>query len=287
MAPGSLAEEIRLKLGDLSPAERKVARVILAGYPSAGFETVAILAEKASVSAPTVIRFANRLGYRGFPDFQSALRSELDVRNASPLTLYETATGGHGDESGTGLLKRGSGVFTAAVAQTLAELPPHDLERAIGLLADPKRRITLTGGRFTNLLAQWLGLHLMQVRDDVRFLPDRDVERTAVLTALSRRDVLVVFDYRRYEPDKVLLSQLVQEHGGKVILFTDTWLSPAATHSEVVLPSQVAAPSPYDSLVPTLAVVESVVAGILTAMGEEAHDRMQRGEETARRAGLY
>ncbi|MFE4633579.1 MurR/RpiR family transcriptional regulator [Streptomyces sp. NPDC056773] len=289
MAPGTLADEIRLKLGDASPAERKVARVLLAGYPAAGFETMAVLAERAAVSTPTVLRFINRIGYRGFPDFQTALRAELDERNASPLSLYEATDYGrsHDGAEDLSLLQRGSNLFSAAVAQTLAELPPHDLEHAIALLADGKRRITLAGGRFTNLFAQYLGLHLMQVRDDVRFLPDRDVERTAQLAAVNRRDVFVLFDYRRYEPDKVSMAELVQEQGGKVILFTDVWLSPAAAHAQVVLPSQVAAPSPYDSLVPTLAIIETVVAGVLTALGEGARRRMQHGEDTARRMGLY
>ncbi|MEU2828832.1 MurR/RpiR family transcriptional regulator [Streptomyces lavendulae] len=289
MTPGTLADEIRLKLGDASPAERKVARVLLAGYPSAGFETMAVLAERAAVSTPTVLRFINRIGYRGFPDFQAALRTELDERNASPLSLYEATDYGRSHEGveDLSLLQRGSTLFSAAVAQTLAELPPHDLEHAIALLSDGKRRITLAGGRFTNLFAQYLGLHLMQVRDDVRFLPDRDVERTAQLAAVNRRDVFVLFDYRRYEPDKVSMAELVQEQGGKIILFTDVWLSPAAAHAQVVLPSQVAAPSPYDSLVPTLAIIETVVAGVLTALGEGAHQRMKHGEETARRMGLY
>ncbi|MGW6485772.1 SIS domain-containing protein [Streptomyces sp. NPDC055056] len=43
-----------------------------------------------------------------------------------------------------------------------------------------------------------------------------------MLAALTRRDVLVVFDYRRYEHDKLAIAQLTQEHGGKVIVFTDT-----------------------------------------------------------------
>lgn len=290
MASGALADDIRQKLGDLSPAERKVARALLAGYPAAGFETVAVLAERAAVSAPTVIRFVNRLGYRGFPDFQAALREELDARNASPISLYESADFGRTDMDAapdSALLRHGSEVFTSAVTATLAELPPHDFEHAVRLLADGKRRITLVGGRFTHLLAQYLGLHLMQLRDDVRFLPDRDVERTAVLAALTRRDVLVVFDYRRYESDKTTMAALVQEQGGKVVLFTDTWLSPATPHAEVVLPSRVAAPSPYDSLVPTLAVLETVVAGIMTLLGDDARKRMQHGEDVARRAGLY
>ncbi|MDH6137771.1 DNA-binding MurR/RpiR family transcriptional regulator [Kitasatospora sp. MAA4] len=311
MATGPLAEEIRRRLGECSPAERKVGRVLLAGWPAAGFETIATIAERAAVSAPTVLRFVTRLGYHGFPDFQSALRQELDERNASPLSLYEsslhesslntssqhtlsqhpsdgtgeTATGE--DAGPAALLRQGGGVFTAAVSRTLAELTPHDLERAITLLADRKRRITLAGGRFTQLLAQYLGLHLMQLRDDVRFLSERDVERTATLASLGRRDVLVLFDYRRYEQDKVTLAELVQETGGKVVLFTDTWLSPVAPQAEVVLPSQVTTLSPYDSLVPTLAVIETVITGVLTALGDDGRRRLSHTEDIARRTGQH
>ncbi|ROP55316.1 MurR/RpiR family transcriptional regulator [Streptomyces sp. PanSC9] len=286
MASGTLADDIRQKLGELSPAERKVARVLLSAYPSSGFETIAIIAERAAVSAPTVLRFVARLGYHGFPDFQAALRAELDERSASPLALYEATEVHAGDDSAAGLLARSSQLFSSAVVQTLAETPVADLESAIALMADPKRRVTLVGGRFTHLLAQYLGLHLMQLRDDVHFLPERDVERTAALAQLTRRDVLIIFDYRRYEDDKLPIAQLAQEHGGKVIVFTDTWLSPTSAHAQVVLPSQVSTPSPYDSLVPTLAVIETVVAGVISALGEEAHRHMQHNEDTARRIGM-
>lgn len=283
MAKGTVADRIRQHLGELSPAERRVGRVLLADYPAAGFETVAVVAERARVSAPTVLRFVGRFGFRGFPDFQSGLRAELEERSASPLSLYEGASEREGDES---LLDQGRRVFTAALAQTYDELPPHDVERAVELLSDPKRRITLTGGRFTAHLAQYLALHLMQLRDGVSVLSERTVERTAAMTSWGRRDVLVVFDYRRYEPDKAALVELLHERGGRVVLFTDPWLSPAAAHAEVVLAAQVTTPSPYDSLVPTMAVIETVVTGLVRALGEEAHARLKEGERLARATGL-
>ncbi|MET7378319.1 MurR/RpiR family transcriptional regulator [Streptomyces sp. NPDC005526] len=289
MATGAMADRIRHKLGDLSPAERKVGRVLLAAYPSAGFETVATIAQRAHVSAPTVLRFVSRFGFRGFPEFQAALRAELEERNASPLSLYDTP--GYGrpvdEEADQGsLLSRVGRIFPSEVASTLAELPPHDLDQAVRLLADPKLRVTLVGGRFTHLLARYLGLHLMQLREGVRFLPDRAVERTAALAALGRRDLLVLFDYRRYEDDKVAMAELARERGGKTLLFTDTWLSPVAGRADVALPCRVTAPSPYDSLVPTLAVIETVVAGVVESLGEEAHDHLRRAEDVAQRIGL-
>lgn len=292
---GTVADEIRERLGDLSPAERKVARVLLAGYPAAVFETVAIIAERASVSAPTVLRCAARLGYRSFPDLQAALRAELDARTASPLTIYESSQSaqqqsssapGGPDADDVMAGARHLGTLQHAVSKTFKEVSSHDFDKAVELLADSRRRIHLVGGRFTRLLAEYLGLHLMQLRHQVALLPDKDVERAASLAQFARRDVTVVFDYRRYEEDKTVIAELARERGGKVIVFTDPWLSPSTAYADVVLTSQVASDSPYDSLTPTLALVESVVAGVLDRLGPEAHLRMKEAEAAARRLGL-
>ncbi|OII59899.1 RpiR family transcriptional regulator [Streptomyces sp. CC53] len=284
---GTLADEIRSRLGDLSPAERKVARVLLAGYPAAVFETVATIAERAAVSTPTVLRCASRLGYRGFPDLQAALRAELDARNASPITLYESAEPPRQEGSGADeALELQPALVHQALSRTFREVSPHDFATAAELLSDPRRRVHLAGGRFTHLLARYLGLHLMQVRDQVSFLPDRDVERTSFLTQLARRDVTVLFDYRRYEEDMTLVAELARERGGKVVVFTDPWLSPAAAHADVVLTSQVSSGSPYDSLTPTLALIEALVSAVLDRLGPDAHARMKDGESIARRTGL-
>ncbi|MFP8961127.1 MurR/RpiR family transcriptional regulator [Streptomyces nanhaiensis] len=287
-APGGVAESIRRRLGECTPAERKVARVLLAAYPSAGFETVARVAERAGVSAPTVIRFAHRLGYRGFPDFQRALRDELEQREASPVALY-TATGfaERGGSPAAELLESSVASLTAALRATCAALPPEDLQGAVDLLADPRRRVLLTGGRFSGLHARYLGLHLVQIRDDVELLPEGAVERTAALARGGRRDVLAVFDFRRYEPALLEPARLVAGRGGKVVLVTDGWLSPISAVADVVLPCQAPATTPYDSLVPALAVTEAVVTGVLGALGEAAQEHMRRGEDTARTLGLY
>ena len=60
-----VAELVRQRQAELSPAERKLARVLLATYPIAGLESVARFAERASVSAPTVTRFITKLGFKG------------------------------------------------------------------------------------------------------------------------------------------------------------------------------------------------------------------------------
>lgn len=287
-APGTLAEAIKDRLGELSPAERKVARVLLAAYPAAGFETVARLAERAAVSAPTVIRFANRLGFRGYPEFQAQLRSELEARDASPITLWTTSGfGEHAPGDTAALIHRAADAFTTGVHKTFSSVPPHDLQTAIESLADQRVRITLDGGRFTTLMSRYLALHLMQMRDGVDILTESPVERSSALARIGRKDLLVILDFRRYEPQNMELARFFHERGAKILLLTDTWLSPISALATVVLPCDVSSPSPYDSLVPLVALVEALVAGVLASLGESAHQRMQRIEESARTTGLY
>ena len=280
----TVAERIREGLGKCSPAERRVGRLLLSDYPAAGLDTVARLAERADTSGPTVLRFLSRLGFDGFGDLQDALRGEIAERTASPLSLLSTDPAALADDS---LLSRAHAVLPAATAHTLETLPRDEVETAVALLADRRYRVSADGGRFTRLLAEYLVLHLMQVRGDSRLLPTQPLSRTDVLLDVGRRDVLVLFDFRRYEPDSRALAEECAEAGARIVLITDRWLSPISGIADVVLPVQVdAVATAYDSLVPALAVVEVLVAGVLSASGEDAQRRMTRFEEASRRRGL-
>src|SRR5215217_530367 len=85
----AVGELVRQFAGELTGAEKKVARVLLDAYPIAGLETIAELSERAYVSAPSVVRFVKKLGFDSYPDFQRALREEIQARISSPLSLYE------------------------------------------------------------------------------------------------------------------------------------------------------------------------------------------------------
>ncbi|WP_233219634.1 MurR/RpiR family transcriptional regulator [Micromonospora sp. RP3T] len=271
-----VAALIRGRLGECSPAERRVARTLLAAYPSAGLGTVAALAERAEVSAPTVLRLLSRLGFGGYPEFQRALRDELAERETSPLTAYRAAE--HGGAPPEGALPRAAATLPAAVAGTLADLPRGELDAAVRLLADQQFRVTAAGGRFSALVASYLVLHLMQVRGNSRLLPPGPVARADLLVDVGKRDLVVLFDFRRYEEPTLALAREVTARGARVVLFTDRWLSPVAGLAEVVLPARVDSPSPYDSFVPTLALVETLVAALIDRLGPAAGARLKAME---------
>ena len=269
----TLAEALKRSLDAMSPSEKKVARALIADYPVAGLEPVARLAERASVSTPTVFRMLARVGIPSYPRMQEMLREEIAQRTTSPIDQYEARGPGPGADHH--VLGGAKEVFVAGVAGSLDAVPSSEFDRVVRLLADPKRRVWTVGGRYSGLVAEYLTLHLRLLRSDAHFVGRSESDKSLALLDLGPRDVLVAFDYRRYQEATVAFVARAKEHRATTVLFTDPWLSPAARHADYLLSSSVEAPSPFDSLVPSLALVEAVVAGVVSELGAEPLGRIQ------------
>jgi DNA-binding MurR/RpiR family transcriptional regulator len=268
-------ELVRQRLDSLSPAERKLARVLLASYPIAGLESVVRFAERARVSPPTVTRFITKLGFSGYPEFQETLRNEVQARLSSPLARYRDAEPSRGTDS---VLSDALEVAAHNLKVTLEVLSHRDVNEAVELLADVRRRVMVLGGRVSAPLARYLAHQLHLLRPGIGLV---DAERSTPaqeLIDMRKGDILVIFDYRRYQADTIESAQVTSVQGGNVILFTDPWLSPASAFAKQVIVTGVDQVGPFDSLVGPMAVVEGVVAAVLNRLGPRAQSRMRNLE---------
>jgi DNA-binding MurR/RpiR family transcriptional regulator len=267
-----VAELVRQRLNGLSPAERKLARVLLASYPIAGLESVARFAERAHVSPPTVTRFITKLGFRGYPEFQETLRHEVQARLSSPLTRYRDDQPKRETDS---VLSDALEVASNNLKGTYDVLSHRDVNEAVDLLADVRHRVLVLGGRVSAPLARYLAGQLHLLRPGVGLV---DAERSTPaqqLIDMRKGDVLVVFDYRRYQADTIESARVASAQSCNVILFTDPWLSPASAFARQVIVTSVYTIGPFDSLVGAMAVVEGMVAAVLSRLGPRAQARME------------
>jgi DNA-binding MurR/RpiR family transcriptional regulator len=266
-------------LPTLSKAERRVGRALLADYPSAGLASAARLAERAEVSPPTVLRFAQSIGYEGFSDLQVALRAELSTRSSGPITRLPGAppAGSMLDR----LLKQAD-AQNGRAAETLAQLPASTLEAAVTLLADARRAVYLHGGRFSHLLAMHLAAHLEQLRPGVKALDDPSGRDLGVMLELSRTDVVVLFDYHRYQRSAAELASWVHRAGATVLLITDDLTCPVAPEAEVVLAASSTVGTTYQSMAAGFLLTELLIPLVMDAIGEGARTRMALWEEQRR-----
>ena len=267
-----VGEAVRERLDSLSPAERKLARVLLASYPIAGLESVARFAERAGVSPPTVTRFITKLGFRGYPEFQESLRHEVQARLSSPLTRFRDEPAPRGTDS---VLNDALAVASANLKATLDVLSHRDANEAVERLSDVRRGVWVLGGRVSAPLARYLAAQLHLLRPGIGLV---DAERSSPaqqLIDMRKADVLVVFDFRRYQADTIESARMASAQGCNVVLFTDPWLSPASAYARQVIITSVDTVGPFDSLVGAMAVVEAVVAAVLGRLGARAQSRMQ------------
>src|SRR5882762_4596703 len=270
-----VGELVRQRLDSLSPAERKLARVLLASYPIAGLESVARFAERAWVSPPTVTRFITRLGFRGYPEFQESLRHEVQARLSSPLQRYREDEPARGTDS---VLTDALAAASHNLKATLDALSHRDANEAVELLADVHRAVLVLGGRVSAPLARYLAAQLHLLRPGIALVESDRSSPTQHLIDMRKADVLVVFDFRRYQADTIESARVASAQGCNVILFTDPWLSPASAYARQVITSSVDTVGPFDSLVGAMAVVEAVVAAVLSRLGPRAQSRMQNLE---------
>jgi len=253
----SLVEHITDSFARLTNTEKLAARVLLDNYPMAGLATAASFAAEAGVSAPTILRLVDKLGFGGYAEFQARLLEELEARLQSPL---ERGGGPTARETGMHFMHRYAEAACDNVMRTVNHLPAAEIEAVGQLLMDERRKIYLLGGRFSGALAALFHAHLHAVRGNVQHISGQSTAWPEHLIDMKRRDVVVVFDFRRYQKDIVGFTADAARRGAGVVLFTDQWRSPAARFARHVLSARIDMPSRWDSAVAPLVLVEVLIA---------------------------
>ncbi len=248
---------IRSNLDQLTSKERIVARTLLNQYPTAGLCTIAALAEIANVSGPTVLRTIKKLGFKSYGNFQTMLRKELQLGFEAPLDrVNKSETSPNTDAPFV--------PYAEACLQNIGlanmSVNSNEFNAVISLIANENRPVFLLGGRFTDSLARYFYFHLHIIRPHVHIVPQQRETWPEVIYDLGVKDIIIVFDVRRYQRDVLLFCEQAKKRGSHIILFTDQWLSPIATIADHIFPMPTAVPSQWDSAVSTLVLLECIVA---------------------------
>lgn len=280
----TISDSIHAMLDDLTRAERQLALSVLENYPASGLGPLAALAKDAGVSVPTVARMVQKLGYKGYPEFQAAVREELKAKVKTPIAKHDTwaeaAPSGH-------ILNR----FTEAVIEnirlTLGQIDPEAFDHACALMADNDRHLYIVGGRITHTLAEYLFLHMQVVRPNVTHVQSTSNTWPHYLLNAGEGDVFVIFDVRRYENNTLKLAEMAISRGAKIVLMTDQWRSPIHQMAEVCFSNRIVAPSAWDSMTTHLLLLETMISAVQTLNWSETKERIEGLEDMFDQTKLF
>ena len=271
----TISDRIQEKLDDLTRAERQLALSILENYPASGLGPLTALATGAKVSVPTVARMVQKLGFKGYPDFQASLRDELGAIAKGPIAKHETWAEMAPSEH---ILNRFTDAVIENIRSTLAHIDPDAFDEACNLVADQSRHLFIVGGRITHTLAEYLFLHTQVIRPNLTHVQSTSNTWPHYLLNAGDGDVFVIFDVRRYENNTLKLAEIAKSRGAKLILITDQWRSPIHQMSDICFSNRITAPSAWDSMATIMLLLETMISAVQTLNWEETKERIERLE---------
>lgn len=271
----TISDRIQARLDDLTRAERQLALSILENYPASGLGPLSALAQAANVSGPTVARMVQKLGFKGYLEFQAELREELRAKARGPIAKHDTWAEGAPSEH---ILNSFTDAVIDNIRHSLGQIAPDDFDAACAMVVDQRHPLYVVGGRITHTLAEYLFLHLQVIRRDVTLIQTSSNAWPHYLLNVQEGDVFVIFDMRRYENNTLKLAEMAHAKGARLILFTDQWRSPVHRLAELSLSARIVVPSAWDSLVTPMLLVETMIAAVQNTDWPGTKDRIEELE---------
>ena len=258
----TMLKEIEVAQSEMTPAEQKVARVVLASPHKALRKSIGLLASESDVSEPTVIRFCRAIKCRGFQEFKLRLAQDL-------------ATGAHFSETRLSIDESPSDLITKVLNSGISSLikvrdtlPAEPVQRAVDLLAQAGR-IEFYGLGGSGIVAQDAQHKFFRLGIPVVAYSDPTVHSVSA-SLLGPGAVIVAISQSGDTSDIVASAELGIAAGASVISITAED-SPLAQISTLCLPMNSLRDedlhAPVKSRMSHLAIVDVLAVGVALKRG--------------------
>jgi len=270
----TLSEEIRQRFDEFSRSQKDVGQYIVDHLEEAAFHTAEELARRANTSSSTVVRFAQALGFEGFPELQASARDEYRRGR-------ENANGAAAEPAAPPLFPIDQTDFEAALAadhanmeETARRVDRDEVLASIDLISR-SQRIVLCGTDQMAFFASYLRhlLMLLDLRAEVVASPSQ--EGLAKLGRVDEHTVLVGFSAGRPHPLVVRAMKLGRNRRAATIAIADATLSEVAKLADHKLYYSSNSPAYVRSHSALLGLVQALAYGVY-ALDESAYaDRIK------------
>jgi DNA-binding MurR/RpiR family transcriptional regulator len=230
----------RLKEGaeSFSRNQRVLAKHVLANHEGVAFSTVKELSAAAGVSEATVVRFAQALGFRGYPDLQREIRRVVraDMKGTERFKLAYAVKKPAKQGPLSAIIERE--IDNISVLEESLDL--KTLARAARMLRVASE-VMIVGTRSSAPLAHhmWFGLSKIEIKA-TRVLAIT-TETYDQLARMDAKSCIVVLGFPRYLRELVELLGFARRRGLKTLAITDSPFSALSGDLNLYAPVESAA----------------------------------------------
>lgn len=273
---------IRKRFPDLSPTLQNAARYVLEHPNEVVIASMRALAVKAEVPPATLVRFAQQLGFAGWPQLKDAFTLELGLGSDQYGQRARNLVGRGTDDALTGEMFK---VQRRNLDLTEAQ-NARSLRRAAKLLERGKA-VHVAGFRASFAIAFSLVYEYRLFRNSVHLVDGQGGSLEMQLRAVEKADVVVVISFAPYSREAELVAHAAREAGCKLIAFTDSVASPLSLVADETLLFAVSSPSFFPSIAAGQALAEALLELLVSQAGASVVERIDRAENQLFETGAY
>lgn len=278
----NVKETIRKRFPDLSPALQVAARYVLEHPNEVVIASMRTLAVKAAVPPATLVRFAQHLGFAGWPQLKDAFTLELGLGSEQYGQRARTLVDRGPDDSLTGEMfkvqRRNLDLTEAQNGQSL---------RRAARLLEAGKSVHVAGFRASFALAFSLFYPYRLFRNQVHLIDGQGGSFEMQLRMLEPSDVVVVISFSPYSREALAVAQAAKQVGCQLIAVTDSVASPLSLLADETLLFAVHSPSFFPSIAAGQALVEALLELLVSQAGSAVVEKIDQSEEQLFETGAY
>ena len=252
-----LISHIQSQYTRFSKGQKLIAQYILKNYDKVAFMTACKLGEAVGVSESTVVRFANALGYSGYPKLQDALQEVIKNK----LTTVQRVDMVKEFNDDSAILKKIVKSDMDNIKDTLEEIDEKAFEEAANRILKAKR-IYIVGMRSSFTIAQYLGFYLGIILYSVHVIRTDMGDAFEKVVKINEDDVLIAISFPRYSKKSYQIVSYAKEKGAHIVSLTDSPFAPVASFTDNLLLVKSNMVSFVDSLVPALSIANALIVSV-------------------------
>jgi DNA-binding MurR/RpiR family transcriptional regulator len=224
------------------------------------------------MSEATVSRFAQALGFDGYPQLRDRLRERFLVSATSLDRLAASAEQPSGSVLGRVLAEDADSVLG-----TLAQIPAASFEAAVDAILDA-RRSYVVGSRGSAGLALVLGMGLRIFLPETRVIAVNVGDEAEELLSVRKGDLVIVISVLRYSGQTLEILRFAHEAKARTVAITDSPISPVARTADIVLLIKQTSPRTMASYAAIASVASALTEAVAGRLGQKAGPALRRAE---------
>lgn len=248
---------IQNEFSKLSKGQKIIAQFILSDYDKVAFMTAAKLGDTVGVSESTVVRFANALGFSGYPELQKSLQELIKTK----LTTVQRVEMSKEYSNDFTTLKKVLRADIENIKGTLDDIDPDAFESAINKIIHAKK-IYIVGLRSSATLGEYLAFYLNFILDNVVLVNYGISDVFEQILKVTEDDLVIGISFPRYSTRTYELLEYAKEQGANIISITDSKLAPISELSSDILIARSNMASFVDSLVAPFSVANALIVSV-------------------------